>query len=227
MKSGGQPCSACHEPYLIMVHGPLPLQDDHTENNEAINFKPPAHWAQWYASQQATSLEAASVEDSWEFTDSDVVPPPANLPTNEEEVLYAPRRELWTLTDQPGIDLLLAGPAALEQLKQVHKQEVWCTWPSLLLSLGLTRFLLSSRCMSFYLVLASVIQRVFTLCVLLLMMACLKRPSSCLRPMRMLRGEVSQRPQVFHVCCDTHHAILILQICWFVGGNYGPHPERV
>lgn len=54
------------------------------------------------------------------------LPGPANTPTHEEniddddgELLYAPRRDLWMLTDQPGIDLLTAGPAALEHLQQV------------------------------------------------------------------------------------------------------------
>ena len=53
------------------------------------------------------------------------LPGPSNTPTHEDEegdgeLLYAPRREdLWMLTDQPGIDLLLAGPGALEHLQQV------------------------------------------------------------------------------------------------------------
>lgn len=46
-------------------------------------------------------------ESSWDFTPDVVVPSPSNLPTNEDDVLYPPRpsmlrRDMWTLTDQPG-----------------------------------------------------------------------------------------------------------------------------
>ncbi|KAF5840079.1 hypothetical protein DUNSADRAFT_17814 [Dunaliella salina] len=65
--------------------------------------------------------------DSWDFDDHHQgLPGPSNTPTHEDddadELLYAPRRDIdmWTLTDQPGIDLLLAGPGALEHLQQVY-----------------------------------------------------------------------------------------------------------
>eukprot|EP00983_Pelagomonas_calceolata_P117883 1160451-Pelagomonas_calceolata.AAC.19 len=64
--------------------------------------------------------------DSWDFDDHHQgLPGPSNTPTQEddegEELLYAPRRDIdmWMLTDQPGIDLLLAGPGALEHLQQI------------------------------------------------------------------------------------------------------------
>lgn len=47
------------------------------------------------------------------------MPAASNTPTSEDETLYVPRKEMWTLTDQPGVDMFLAGPAVWGKLPQV------------------------------------------------------------------------------------------------------------
>lgn len=64
-------------------------------------------------------------DDGWEFAaDKIYIPAPSNLPTHEDGSFYTARhathrRDFWTLTDQPGIDMFLAGPLAWGALSHV------------------------------------------------------------------------------------------------------------
>ncbi|MEW5301462.1 MAG: hypothetical protein WDW36_004321 [Sanguina aurantia] len=68
--------------------------------------------------QESTS----TLEEHWELTGGDpsFLPSPSNLPSSEADTLYVPRKDIWTLTDQPGIDMFTSGPAAWGRLPQVY-----------------------------------------------------------------------------------------------------------
>uniref|UniRef100_A0A6T8PRJ0 Uncharacterized protein n=1 Tax=Chlamydomonas leiostraca TaxID=1034604 RepID=A0A6T8PRJ0_9CHLO len=83
------------------VNKPFSAHSEIGGAEEALTY-PPAHWQDMFKNMQGDPT------DSWDFTDDAYVPPPANLPTNERIMRRGHIDDIWTLTDQPGIDLLHA-----------------------------------------------------------------------------------------------------------------------